>query len=220
MRKIYNNITHTQKKTMNNTNNNNSSNNSSNNSTLPLHMYIRPLIIEDLKSVTDLESLCFPPNERASREKIEYRLNTCPELCAGLFVRDFDSITKELKNEKLIGHIMSTKIESDYITLKSMEIGEHYESSDVIGIHALVIHPDYQKKNLATLLMTDYIQKMSNQDIGKKIVIINHEHLVPFYERLGFHVVGENKDVMKDPAFGKNKWLDMERELIKEEYDG
>lgn len=194
-------------------------NNKQNNSTLPLHMYIRPLIIEDLDSVTNLEALCFPPNERASKEKVEYRLIACPELCAGLFIREFNDITKELINEKLIGHIMSTKIDSDYITLKSMEIGTHDEASGVIAIHALVIDPDYQKKNLATLLMTDYIQKLSNQEVGKKIVIINHEHLVPFYERLGFQIVGENKDVIKDPDFGKDKWLDMERELIKEEYD-
>ncbi|CAL9734352.1 polyamine N-acetyltransferase 1 [Monosporozyma servazzii] len=194
-------------------------NSKQNNSTLPLHMYIRPLIIEDLDSVTKLEELCFPPNERASKDKIEYRLITCPELCTGLFIREFDPITKELVTEKLIGHIMSTKIDSEYITLKSMEVGSHDEASGVIAIHALVINPDYQKKNLATLLMTDFIQKLSNQEIGKKIVIINHEHLVPFYERLGFQIIGENKDVIKDPNFTKEKWLDMERELIKEEYD-
>ncbi|CCF57254.1 hypothetical protein KAFR_0C02610 [Kazachstania africana CBS 2517] len=186
--------------------------------TLPLHMYVRPLIIEDAQQVTDLEAECFPPNERASEETIRFRLTTCPELCSGLFIREFDQKTKEILSEKLIGHILSTKIPSKFITLESLKL-IHDESSDVIGLHSLVIHPDFQKQNLATLLLTDYIQKLSNQEIGNKIVIIAHEPLVPFYERLGFKVQGDNKDVLSDPDFAKSKWIDMERELIKEEYE-
>ncbi|CCD22523.1 polyamine acetyltransferase NDAI_0A03660 [Naumovozyma dairenensis CBS 421] len=193
---------------------------SNSNSTLPLHMYIRPLIIEDCEQVVSLETEGFPPNERASIENIEFRLNTCPELCSGLFIRDFDSSTKEIKSEKLIGHILGTKINRNekFITLESMGLN-HDESSDIVGIHSLVISPDYQKKNLATLLLTDYIQKLSNQDVGKKIVIIAHEPLVPFYERVGFKSVGDNQNVIKDEAFASSKWINMERELVKEEYD-
>lgn len=189
------------------------------NATLPLHMYIRPLIIEDLDQVTSLETECFPPNERAKREIIEFRLRTCPELCSGLFIRDFDPKTKQIRSEKLIGHILGTKISTKFITIESM--GQlHEESSDTIAIHSLVIDPKYQKKNLATLMLTDYIQKLSNQEVGKRLVIIAHEPLVPFYKRIGFKVIGDNKDVIKDPAFSSKKWIDMEKELIKEEYEG
>ncbi|CCK69942.1 polyamine acetyltransferase KNAG_0D01910 [Huiozyma naganishii CBS 8797] len=190
----------------------------SNSSTLPLHMYIRPLIIEDLAQTVDLEALCFPPNERASKEKIQFRLLTCPELCSGLFLREVNMTTKQITKETVIGHILATKISTHYITLEGMEL-THDESSDIIAIHSVVIHPDYQKKNLATLLLTDYIQKLSNQEVGAKIVIIAHEPLVPFYERVGFQVVGENKSVSKDPSFASTKWIDMERELVKEEYE-
>lgn len=189
------------------------------NNTLPLHMYIRPLIMEDVNATVELESVCFPPNERASIDKVKYRLKECPELCSGLFIRTFDENNKKIVDEKLIGHILSTKIPTEFITLESMEIDSHVESSSVIAIHALVISPEFQKKNLATLLMTDYIQKMSNQEIGSKIVIIVHENLIPFYERLGFQLQGTNQDVMKDPSFAKDKWFNMERELVKEEYD-
>lgn len=182
-------------------------------------MYIRPLTVEDAEQINKLESEGFPPNERAPMSTIEFRLKACPELCSGLFIRDFDPNTKEIKSEKLIGHILGTKITGgSYITLESMGL-VHDESSDVIGIHSVVIDPEFQKKNLATLLLTDYIQKMSNQEVGRKIVIIAHEPLVPFYERVGFKVVGENKQVLKDAAFANSKWIDMERELIKEEYD-
>lgn len=191
-------------------------------STLPLHMYVRPLIIEDTKQVADLEAQGFPTNERAPLETVDYRLTACPELCSGLFIREFNG--KEVKAEKLVGHILGTKIpkssnnSSTFITLESMGKA-HSESSDTIGIHSVVISKNYQRKNLATLLLTDYIQKLSNQEVGKRIAIIAHEPLIPFYERVGFKVVGENKDVVKDPQFANTKWIDMVRELVKEEYE-
>lgn len=191
-------------------------------SILPLHMYIRPLILEDLHQITELEAKGFPPEERASLETIEFRLNSCPELCSGLFIRTVNGT--EIVKESLIGHIMGTKIpkfvngEPPFITLESMgKLND--DSSNTIAIHSVVILPEYQKKNLATLLLTDYIQKMSNQEIADRIVVIAHEPLLPFYERIGFQLIGENLNVKKDPEFSKIKWCDMVRELIKEEYD-
>lgn len=186
-------------------------------------MYIRPLILEDAHDVSELESRGFPPEERASSETIAFRLTVCPELCSGLFIREVEG--QEVKGETLIGHILGTKIpgandsnRQAFITLESM--GKvHDEASSTVAIHSVVISPEHQKKNLATLLLTDYIQKLSNQEVGQRIVIIAHEPLVPFYERIGFQAVGENESVKKDPAFGKAKWCDMVRELVKEEYE-
>ncbi|SMN21907.1 similar to Saccharomyces cerevisiae YDR071C PAA1 Polyamine acetyltransferase [Maudiozyma saulgeensis] len=186
--------------------------------TLPLHMYIRPLIVEDEEEVSKLEAVCFPPNERAPSATIDFRLKNCPELCSGLFIRDFDEDTKEVKSETLIGHILGTKISTAYITLDSMKLVND-EASGTIAIHSVVIDPKFQKKNLATLMLTDYIQKLSNQEVGSKIVIIVHEYLIPFYERVGFKVIAENTNVSKDPDFARSKWIDMERELVKEEYE-
>ncbi|AMD22213.1 HGL127Cp [Eremothecium sinecaudum] len=190
------------------------------NSTLPLHMYIRPLILEDLDQIVELESQCFPPEERASKDVITFRLTACPELCSGLFIREVTRL--ETTGEKLIGHILGTKAPAGgkdvTITLETM--GKvHDEASNTIAVHSVVIAPEHQKKNLATLMLTDYIQKMSNQKVADKIIIIAHEPLIPFYERIGFHHVGENEDVKKNEKFAKSKWCNMVRELVNEEYD-
>lgn len=185
-------------------------------STLPLHMYIRPLIVEDVEQVVALETKGFPPNERSPREVVEFRLSKCPELCSGLFLREIEG--KDVVRETLIGEVMGTKLPSKHILLESMKL-VHEESSDIVAIHSVVIDPEFQKKNLATLLLTDYIQKLSNQEVAKRITLIAHEPLVPFYERLGFKSQGENKDVAKDPVFSSSKWFDMDRELVKEEYE-
>ncbi|AET40296.1 polyamine acetyltransferase Ecym_5556 [Eremothecium cymbalariae DBVPG len=196
------------------------------NSTLPLHMYIRPLTVEDAEEIGVLESQGFPPEERASEEVIRFRLAACPELCSGLFIREVSGV--EIKDEKLIGHILGTKVTSSvggseknkeaFITYENRE-KMHDDSSNTIAVHSIVIAPEHQKKNLATLMLTDYVQKMSNQKVADKLVLITHEPLVPFYERLGFQLVGENEAVKKSPEFSKNKWFDMVRELVNEEYE-
>jgi len=50
------------------------------------HPYTRPLTISDLDSVVALENAAFSnPEERATREKLLYRLSKCGEICYGLF---------------------------------------------------------------------------------------------------------------------------------------
>lgn len=226
-------------------------------SDFPPNLSIRPLTIEDLNLCLSLEAKGFPESERASAEKLEYRLTVCPELCSGLFVREYgykynainlpetakrledeervkqssaDTDAEESKNDKLpitlsvaketlIGHIIATKIGSDKITSASMEIplGEdltkgHIEQSRIIGVHGLVIDPNWQKKNLGTLLMHDYIQKLSNQDLGSRVVIIAHKKLIPFYEKIGFVNHGESQC-----KFANESWYDLSIDLVSQE---
>ena len=59
-------------------------------SDFPPNLSIRPLTIQDIDQCVELEAKGFPPEERCSREKFNYRLTVAPELCAGLFVREYD----------------------------------------------------------------------------------------------------------------------------------
>ncbi|KAI1457578.1 acyl-CoA N-acyltransferase [Annulohypoxylon moriforme] len=53
---------------------------------LPFHPNVRPLTVSDLESCVALENAAFEdPEHRCTREKFEYRLSMCPELCLGLF---------------------------------------------------------------------------------------------------------------------------------------
>lgn len=204
-----------------------------------------------------MEAKGFPESERCTKEKLKYRLTVCPELCSGLFVREYgykhnainlpevakrldkeeqeksddsDSDSVELKTEKLpiklsviketlIGHVIATKIYSDKITNASMELPSsddktkgHVEQSRSIGVHGLVIDPEWQGKNLGTLLMHDYIQKLSNQDLGSRVVIIAHKELVPFYEKIGFVNHGESLC-----NFAGQNWYDLSIDLVSQD---
>lgn len=220
-------------------------------SDFPTNLSIRPLTIEDLDQVVLLENKSFLAEERASIENIKYRLKVCPELCCGLFVRDYEykynSINLpgvaerlELENEKkegtvdsaeelpakssvtketLVGHIIATKTYNARITNESMMLPSkdipsagHIEGSRFIGIHSLAVDPKWKGKKLGTLLLHDYIQRLSNQDLGDKIVIIAHEGLLPFYENIGFKSMGKSK-----LEFAGSVWFDLYIDLRSED---
>jgi ribosomal protein S18 acetylase RimI-like enzyme len=220
-------------------------------SEFPPNISIRPLTIEDADQCLSVETKSFTnAEERASLEKFHYRLKVCPELCSGLFVRDYEykynamnlpevaeKLDKEqadkeqaeeseelptkssVTREKLIGHVIATKIDSSVITSESMDLPSeiepkagHIETSRFIGIHSVAIDPNWQGLNLGTLLLHDYIQKLSNQDLGDKIAIIVHKELIPFYEKIGFVELGESKC-----DFAGTKWYDMAIDLVPEE---
>ncbi|KAI5963852.1 hypothetical protein KGF57_001228 [Candida theae] len=235
-------------------------------SDFPPNVSIRPLTIEDIDQCIELEKKGFPENERCTPAKFKYRLTVAPELCSGLFIRDYDykynyinlpEVAKSLQEkhdaeekrdpsktkhgehgepdddddddddeefpekssvvkETLIGHIIATKVDGTRITEASMELPSkdvkgsgHCESSRYIGIHSVVIAPEWRGKNLAALLLHDYIQKLSNQDMGDQVVLIAHKELIPFYEKIGFNNVGES-----ECKFANTTWYDMAIDLV------
>ncbi|KAI3404543.1 hypothetical protein KGF56_002642 [Candida oxycetoniae] len=218
-------------------------------SEFPPNLSIRPLTIEDLDQCVELESKGFSEEERCPAATMRYRLTVAPELCSGLFIRDFEwkynllnlpevarqverehdesknhkemdeeefpgksSVTKET----LVGHIIATKIAGTRISEASMQLptegvqgSGHIESSRIIGVHSVVIEPKWRGKNLAALLLHDYIQKLSNQDVGDQLVLIVHEKLIPFYEKMGFSNLGESAC-----KHANTKWYDMAVDLV------
>lgn len=231
----------------------------------PQHLCIRPLTIYDLAKVDALEANGFDDAERADKNKIKYRLTVCPELCSGLFLREFEDISAEIlaqqnrskeekkalkeqkrkeaekakkakeasghdtdedsdedsdeesdgefilppprstvKKETLIGHVIGTKIYDEKITERSMGIPKltadnlpdlnvkdndkvgHVEGSRVIGIHSVVVDQKYRGLKLGSLMVKDYLQKMNQQCVADRIVLIAKDKLVPFYKNVGF----------------------------------
>lgn len=216
-------------------------------SDFPPNLSIRPLTLDDIEQCEALEKKGFPPAERCSREKFAYRLATCPELCLGLFIREFTPrysainlplckpeattnaadaedddeptplpVKLSVVKETLIAHIIATRTAEDSITeaLMQMPLEEitglgHIELSPYIGVHSVVVDPDWQGKSLGTLLLHDYIQKLSNQELGDQVIIIAHEKLIPFYEKIGFANHGKSKC-----QFGGEEWYDLSIRLI------
>ncbi|KAF1983348.1 acyl-CoA N-acyltransferase [Aulographum hederae CBS 113979] len=65
---------------------------------MKLHPYGESLTLKDVDSCVLLENACFEPHERATPEKIEYRITKCSGLCMGIF----STATPSTENPSLI----------------------------------------------------------------------------------------------------------------------
>ncbi|KAH3951935.1 hypothetical protein HBI56_164700 [Parastagonospora nodorum] len=111
-----------------------------------IHPFAQLLNYEDLDDCDWLEHAAFDSIEAASREKIEYRLRTCGELCSGLFTsayattsgplgdiikaRKFPSIDSSDADRKrvLLAHIIATKTSSRIVTDDAMDYPKDWQT--------------------------------------------------------------------------------------------
>lgn len=106
------------------------------------------------------------------------------------------------------GWVSSTEV----VKVGGQVIGNDAEGRS-IGVHGLVIVPEYQGKGLGRDLMAYYIEYA--RTLGQSadgIAIIAHDHLLKFYESFGFKNLGPSSC-----DFGGGGWYEMVSNLaIKE----
>ncbi|KAM3420030.1 hypothetical protein BST61_g3340 [Cercospora zeina] len=195
----------------------------------PLHPYTQTLSLSDVESCVRLENAAFPPVERASREKFQYRLKECGELSLGIFTSEENSAAATASTASpawsgaperksiLLGHIVSTMTTNSTVTDDDMAIptaetpdpnfGNKPEGRTVC-IHSLAVLPEYQRRSLGSTLMKAYLHRLKTQSVADRAAIIAHDHLIPYYERFGFKNLGPSK-----AQFGGGGWYDMTVEL-------
>lgn len=145
-------------------------------------------------------------------------------------------VSQEIKStkgtEKLIAQVHGTKTASGVVTEESMMVPEldkgghklksdaedargHVETGRTIAIHGLVVKPEFQGQSLGTILLKDYIQRLTTLHVADQIALLAHESIAPFYKRLDFVERGPSKV----QSCGGN-WVDLVRELADaEEFD-
>jgi ribosomal protein S18 acetylase RimI-like enzyme len=203
-----------------------------------LHPYTRPLTIYDIASCVALENAAFKdPRDRATREKFEYRLSKCGELCLGIFVtvepdsglqaetlatgRPVETSRSNGAISVLIGHVIAAKTNDKTATDASMSVPEdwksphpkpselgHQEAGRTIVLHSVAILPAFQGRGLGRVLMMAYRQQMNGAGIADRLALIAHDYMIPWYEKFGFMNLGSSKT-----QFGGGGWYDMVFEL-------
>ncbi|KAK1623179.1 acetyltransferase [Colletotrichum phormii] len=186
-----------------------------------MDLYIRPLTIDDLDRCETVEAAAFPPAEAATREKIEYRLTVCPELCLGLFAREGKSSQGRVirqgttlaynpsdtsNGNDLIAHTISTKSISSVVTDADMAVPHswktdptatydvgHQSEGKTITLHSLAVSPNSQKSGYGKTLMAYYIKHMIQAAQTERISILTYDRLVSYYEKLGFTHHGKSQ---------------------------
>ncbi|EME43862.1 hypothetical protein DOTSEDRAFT_71616 [Dothistroma septosporum NZE10] len=194
-----------------------------------LHPYTQTLNLSHVESCTTLEEATFPPQERCTREKFQYRLKYAGELSLGIFTSksasDADVPTAESaapvysgapeRKAVLLGHIVSTKTTNAVVSDEDMAMGDpsnpkvgHKQAGRTVCIHSLAVLPQYQGRGLGKTLMKAYIHRLENQDVADHVALITHEALIPYYKQFGFVSKGKS-----EAQFGGGGWYDMAKEL-------
>ncbi|KAJ9059026.1 hypothetical protein DSO57_1006504 [Entomophthora muscae] len=151
------------------------------------------------EAASEIEQLGYPADEAASLEALQCRYELAPELFYGAYGEG-----------ELIGFVSATKSASDALDHQSMS--SHNPAGSLICLHSVCVHPTYQRCGVATQLMTqfiEYVTRMKNEGMPlKKIAIISHDHLLGWYQKLGFTLLGPSS-----VAHGSTPWFDLEYEL-------
>jgi predicted N-acetyltransferase YhbS len=80
----------------------------------------------------------------------------------------------------------------------------HEDQGSTIALHSLAVKVEHQRKRVGSTLIKSYVQRMKDAAIADRIALLAHDHMVPFYESLGFKNYGPSAC-----TFGGGGWFDM-----------
>ena len=149
--------------------------------------------MSDLETIAEIESICFPPEESADRQKIKSRMEAFPEGC---FVMTED--------EKIIGFINGIRSESPVLTDDMFEnAGLHEADGSYLMILSVAVLPEYRRKGHARMMLRHF-SECAWEARMKGVTLTCKPELVEFYEKAGFRNHGKS-----DSVHGGFEWYEM-----------
>jgi ribosomal protein S18 acetylase RimI-like enzyme len=158
---------------------------------------IRHVLPTDLDDCVLVETSGFLPEEAASRETIKLRLEMFPQ---GFLVAEI--------NGRVVGILNSAATDKDDISDEELKqlIGHDPDGKNMV-VFALAVLPEFQKRGIARQLMARFVEEA--RELKKEnILLLCKQHLIAYYERLGFGHVGLSKS-----THGGAEWHEMQLAL-------
>ena len=154
---------------------------------------IRPVKTEDLDMVTEVEAVCFPAAEAATRESFAQRIAAFPE---SFFVAEHDG--------KIIGFINGCVTDERTIHDEMFEDSSlHNPKGQYQSIFGLDVILKYQRQGIAAELMKHLIEDAREK--GRKGLILTcKDRLIHYYAKFGYQNLGISASV-----HGGAVWYDM-----------
>jgi ribosomal protein S18 acetylase RimI-like enzyme len=154
---------------------------------------IRNVRPTDLEECYLVEISGFPPEEAASKETVQLRIDTFPQ---GFLVAETEG--------RVIGILNSAATNKDDISEEELKqlIGHDPDGKNQV-IFALVVLPEFQKRGIANQLMTRFVEEAREHKKGN-VLLMCKQHLIAYYERMGFAHVGLSRS-----THGGAEWHEM-----------
>jgi ribosomal protein S18 acetylase RimI-like enzyme len=80
----------------------------------------------------------------------------------------------------------------------------HRAGGRTIALHSLAVLPELQRARVGSTLMKSYIQMVQDAKVADRISLLTYEHLIPWYEKLGFSCLGKS-----ECQYGGKDWYDL-----------
>lgn len=156
-------------------------------------MNIRTATMADLNQLAEVEAICFPPSEAASKDSIAERLK--------IFPKHFWILEKDGKIISFINGMVT-----DEVTIRDEMFADaslHNENAKWQAIFGVNTTPAFRRKGYAAMLMEHVIQEAKKQ--GRKGLILTcKEEKIHYYAKFGYKNLGLSRSV-----HGGAVWYDM-----------
>jgi len=80
----------------------------------------------------------------------------------------------------------------------------HVEAGDTVAIHSLCVTPAYRRMGYSQILLKDFISRMRDAGVSKRIALIAHGNLIPVYTKADFKNMG-----VSAVKFAGGNWTDL-----------
>ena len=114
-------------------------------------------------------------------------LRHSPSLVSRVLILYVCCVKPSQQGNRVLGFINGTCTSHNEVTEESMET--HEPQGNTLIIHSVVIHPNYLRQGLATVMLTYYLERMRENPNISRIFIIAKGNLLGFYTSVGFKVL-------------------------------
>lgn len=147
----------------------------------------------DLERITEIENICFPPEQAATREAFEQRIAAFP---THFLLLEHDGVIVGFVN----GAVFDARYIEDEMYERTDAHNEHGAYQSVFGLDVL---PEYRGQGLAHKLMAQLIDQ-ARKEGRKGVTLTCLAEKIGFYETMGFKNEG-----MSASSHGGVVWYNM-----------
>ncbi|WP_235285988.1 GNAT family N-acetyltransferase [Paenibacillus tarimensis] len=158
---------------------------------------LRRMTADHLDKAYGLEAASYTEEAAATMEAFRYRLGRYPGCFWGAWI-----------GGRLVGIVNGVRTFQEDTSSDEMK-GSHQEQEEGPNfcILTVAVSSDSQRKGIGSLLVRQIVQSAVEDGLAS-IILMCEEHLIPFYEQLGFEYLGESSS-----RHGGIAWFDMRMSL-------
>lgn len=165
----------------------------------PGNFWFHPIRSEETEEVTEIEQICFPPNEACSPKSMAERIRAAAELFL---------VAEEIETGKIAGFLngLSTN-ESTFRDEFFTDASLYDPDGENVMLLGLDVRPEYRRQGLAREIVRQYVLRETKKG-RRRLVLTCLDSKVEMYQKFGFRDLG-----IANSSWGGEVWHEMDYQL-------